>query len=89
MVQRLLVQLVLPEETIVEVAVLRRIDPYEIAASLILQDRLDYILSLLAAQLQELIEVLFLDPVEALHVLDLVVYLILYELQLVLLILWL
>lgn len=79
----------MPEETIVEVAVLRRIDPHEIAASLILQDRLDYHLSLLAAQLQELIEVLFLDPVEALHVLDLVVYLILDELQLVLLILWL
>jgi hypothetical protein len=73
----MLVCLVDAEEAVVKVAVLARVYADELASSLVFEDGLDEDLLLLVRELQKLVQVLFLDPVDLTEVLDLIVDLVL------------
>lgn len=82
MVNCLLISLILAEETIVEITVFGRINSDEVSAPLILQDGFNHNLFLLLGQLQKLVQVLLLDPIELVDVFNLRVDFLLYFLDL-------
>jgi len=73
LVEYLLIAFILAQETIVKVTVFGGVDPHKISSALVLQDCLDNNLLLPLRELEEAVQVLFLDPVEFADVLEVVV----------------
>ena len=69
MVNCLLIGLILAEEAVVEITVFGRVNSDEVSTPLVLQDGFNNNLFLLLRQLQKLVQILLLDPVELIDVL--------------------
>ena len=69
MVNCLLIGLILAEEAVVEITVFGRVNSDEVSTPLVLQDGFNNDLFLLLRQLQKLVQILLLDPVELIDVL--------------------
>lgn len=77
LIDNLLIRLILTQEAIVEIAILRWINAHKVPSSLVLKDGFNDDLLLPGRQLQELIQIFFLNPIDFAQVLDLIIYLIL------------
>ena len=82
LVDCLLIGLVLTQEAVVEIAVFGRVYPDEVPAPLVLEDGFNDDLFLLLGQLQKLVQILLLDPIQLVYVLYLRVDFTLYFLDL-------
>jgi hypothetical protein len=68
MIDSLLIAFVMTQEAIVKITVFCGVHSYEVTSSLVLQNGLDDNFFLLCRQLQKLVQIFFLDPVQLIYV---------------------